>query len=124
MALGATHWSVRPRIRRRAERLVRDSSSTWNTYEDHPQGYHLDDVSVDFWGNGGRGDPLPPRVGDRICQRLLNQRARLPVAWIIWEGKIWQPHTGWQIYNGWFGDHYDHVHVTFRVRSETAGRIP
>lgn len=124
MALGATHWDVRRDVKAKANRMVELYGGSWNTYENHPQGYFLDDVSVDFWNDRGRGAPIPPTVGSKITSRLLQTRARFPIAWLIWEGKIWQPHSGWQDYSGWQGEHFDHVHVTFRLYSDTAGRTP
>lgn len=121
---GQTHWDVKPKVRRISERFAARNPITWNTYKDHPKGYHLDDVSVDYWGPSGRGDPISQHIGTLIAGRLLQRRARTPIAWLIWNGRIWQSSTGWQPYNGWQGMHYDHVHVTFRMYSNTAGRTP
>lgn len=97
---------------------------TWNSYLDHPVGYHLDDISVDFWGDGGRGDPITPVHGNLISQRAL-KNSRLPaIAWMIWNRRIWRPNVGWMPYNGWSGWHEDHVHITWNLYSRTAGKWP
>lgn len=124
MALGPTHYRVKPLVRRRANALVERYGGTWNTYLDHPTGYHLDDVSVDFWGEGGRGVPIGPARGQKIVDQLLATIQLTPVAWIIWRGRAWRPHTGWRDYPGWLGLHMGHVHCTFNLYSNTAGAWP
>ena len=119
-----THHRVRRKVRREANRIQRLGASRWNTYYDHPVGYGLDDVSVDHWGEGGRGTRIKESVGNAIVQRVLNRRQKYPVAWLIWFRRIWTPAWGWQPYNGWSGAHEDHVHVTYNYYSRTAGRWP
>lgn len=119
-----THWDVRRAAKRVANRLQNSLATRWNTYYDHPVGYALDDISVDFWGPSGRGDPITPSVGEKICARLLGNIDDRPIAWLIWNGRIWTPQNGWQPYNGWSGMHKDHVHVTFNMYSRVGGRWP
>jgi hypothetical protein len=110
---GPTHWDVRPDVRRVANRVAERFDCTWNTYRDHPPGAHLDEVSVDFWGSGGRGDNLP-RDKRRKIARYLRQREGLPRwLWIINGNRGYLPNgerftpPGGRLWNG------GHVHVTF-----------
>jgi hypothetical protein len=112
--LGATHWRLRPDVRRVADLLTSlYPASRWNTYVDHPfPGW--DHVSFDLWGEGGRGHAIPIRTGELALQSLLNIR-RKPLLrhwifrhdwWTSWGGEgIWVPddHSGW----------LRHLHVTF-----------
>lgn len=119
-----TSHAVRKAVRREANFHASERDVTWNTYYDHPVGYHLDDVSVDFWGTSGRGDAIKTEDGNEIVRKALNRLDIVPVAWLIWRGRIWYPYTGWSTYSGWSGLHYDHVHITFNLYSRTAGKWP
>lgn len=124
MPLGATHWNVQSPVRDQAVDVVRRFGGTWNTYLDHPDGYALDDVSVDFWGPGGRGSPVGEARGTDISAWILGQNEIFPVAWLIWWGWWWRPDIGWKPYGNWMGGHFDHVHVTYLRHSNTARKLP
>lgn len=62
--------------------------------------------------------------GDRLAQFLLANRTQLGIYYLIWQDKIWLPHTGWTEYStsGKYGAqftgnwtdttrHMDHIHV-------------
>ena len=108
-----THWNVKPYVREHAQETATRFRTSWNTYYDHPPGYALDAVSVDFWDEGGRGYELDEHTGDAVVAWLLGQHVLVPIQWLIWFGHIWTPEAGWLVYNGWQGSHHDHVHVTF-----------
>lgn len=116
MSLGATHHNVAPEIARRAGSIARRYGASWNTYAGHglppARGERF---TVDFWGKGGRGSPLPESTGDAIVAWVLGQHVVIPVRILIWWSWIWLPTTGWQPYSGFQGNHGPgkdaHVHV-------------
>jgi hypothetical protein len=108
-----THHSWRPDVRAVVEYIESRFSTAANTYNDHPVGWGLDNVSVDFWGLGGRGDPIDPNVGQEIVEFLFNDPNLLWFRWLIWQGWIWEHTLGWQPYDDPFDMHFDHVHLTF-----------
>lgn len=118
MALGATHWNVHAPVRRAAEEVVRRFGGSWNTYRRHglppARGEHY---TVDYWGPGGRGDPLPESTGDAMVAWILGQEEVIPVKILIWFGWIWLPNVGWRPYSGFQGNHGPgpdaHVHVGY-----------
>src|SRR5215207_11615064 len=58
---GATHYNWRPDVRRLVDYIEYWYATAANTYYNHPTGWWLDDVSVDFWSPWGRGSPsIPP----------------------------------------------------------------
>jgi hypothetical protein len=86
-----------------------------NTYVDHPNGWRLDNRSVDFWNPAGRGFPIDFTVGEAIVNYVMNIDGNNPpfTSWYIWQGVIWDNFYGYR----WYWDendlHYDHVHFTF-----------
>lgn len=122
MIFGPTHYNVQAALKFIAETICAALGCTWNTYENHPQPYWLDDISIDFWGRYGRGNPIGRLVGRRVTRRLIRQhKNNVPICYIRWRGKIWHPKSGWYKFNPDGIGHYDHVHVTFDRYSETAG---
>ena len=113
MALGATHWNFRADVRRKADALAANRDVTYNTYVDHPfPGW--DRRSVDFWGPGGRGDPIARIDGRGIWTQLMRHRGEWGVRHIIFERRWW---TNWAGELEWESDDHSgdlrHVHVTF-----------
>jgi hypothetical protein len=124
MGLGPTHYRVLPVLKRVADRIVSRVGGTWNTYLDHPTGYHLDDISIDFWGPGGRGDPIGRLRGWRVSRRLIRlNRKGLPICYIRWRHRIWHPRTGWYFFNPDGISHDDHVHFTADLFSRVADGV-
>jgi hypothetical protein len=122
MIFGPTHYNVLPAVKTEADRLVARNGGTWNTYTDHPMPYWLDDISVDFWGERGRGAPVGQRRGWRQARALIQQSGKhIPICYIRWRGMIWHPKSGWYAFNPDGIGHYDHVHVTFDLYSQVAG---
>lgn len=119
-----THYHVRAFLRSYADEVAHVVLGTWNTYTDHPPGYYLDDISIDWWGQHGRGDPLTELQGDTVAKYLIQNRHKRPIAWLIWNSKIWTPGQKWEPYSGWAGTHQDHVHCTFDAYSRTGDRWP
>lgn len=111
---GATRWLWRPEVRRRVQQVLdKWPHVTANTYVCHPWcGWAR--VSVDFWGAGGRGDPLPSTVGPDIRRFLMNQPRPPLIRHTIWEHQLW---TSWGGYSFWTRDDHDgslrHLHVTY-----------
>jgi hypothetical protein len=72
MTLGPTHWRWRADV----ERVVLHLEATFprircNTYVAHPwEGW--DGQSIDVWGAGGRGDPLPLETGHKVVREAFN----------------------------------------------------
>lgn len=121
---GPTHYNVLPIVRRVSDELVDHYGGTWNTYEDHPEPYWLDDISVDHWGPMGRGNPIGAVRGWRIARSIIRRnRLGLPVCYIRYRGRIWHPRSGWYRFNPDGIGHYDHVHVTYDFPSQTSGGV-
>ena len=92
--------------------------SVWaNTYVDHPPGFGMDDVSVDFWDYAGRAASLDSTIGREILNWIFNDQNAPWINWCIYEGYIWTDGVGWQEY--WDTDpwsdagHWYHLHITF-----------
>lgn len=114
MALGATHWGIREDVRRVVNAVLwRLPTTTWNTYHDHPwPGW--DARSVDFWGAGGRGDPLPRQSGPTILKIVFAWSGSVPIRHVIYRHRLWTSWGGWQVWRP--SDHAGeerHIHVTF-----------
>lgn len=110
---GPTSWSWRADVERLAWRFARRYSVAPNTYVDHPPGMHLDTVSIDFWGPGGRGDFINRRTARHIVRRLRNRKKAPHFRWIIFDRVGWYPDGTTFTPPG--GDSWNagHVHVTF-----------
>jgi hypothetical protein len=58
------------RVKRIAQRIANKDGfreKIWvNTYVKHPPAFPRPKLSMDVWGFGGRGDPLPPDLGNRV----------------------------------------------------------
>lgn len=99
--------------------MVRRFGGSWNTYFGHgsPSG-HDEDQTVDYWGAGGRGDPLGEEQGDAMVAWILGQHQVQPVQILIWWSWWWRPMLGWYEYPGWGGPHGPgedaHIHVVYR----------
>ncbi|HVE99730.1 MAG TPA: hypothetical protein VNA27_00100 [Rubrobacteraceae bacterium] len=92
--------------------------SVWaNTYVDHPPGFGMDSVSVDFWDYAGRAASLDSTIGKGILNWIFNDQNAPWINWCIYEGYIWTDGVGWQEY--WDTDpwsdagHWYHLHITF-----------
>lgn len=101
-----------------------------NTYVDHPEwsgniswgehlGFNSQARSVDFWGKGGRGDPVGREHGSIIVRRIFNDPNPPWIYWVIWRGMIWTHDTGeWRVWHSdGTGAHFDHPHFTFMPRA-------
>lgn len=112
--LGATrhHWV--PPVRANVQAVLRTFSGvTANTYICHPWcGWGR--WSVDFWGPGGRGDP----ISDELSRASLNLLWRLPgppfIRHYIYRHDLW---TSWGGHSLWRADDHSgnlqHLHVTY-----------
>jgi hypothetical protein len=111
---GATRYHWTPQVSANVQRvLTRYPRVTANTYVCHPWcGWA--DVSVDFWGNGGRGDPLPTELGENIRHFLMNLRGLPNIRHTILNHQLW---TSWGGYTVWSRDDHTgglrHLHVTY-----------
>jgi hypothetical protein len=112
---GATHYNWRPDVWALVTYIQYWYSTAANTYYDHPTGWWLDDVSVDFWSPWGRGSPIDPYVGDAIWNDVFYDPNPPWIRWVIWRGWMWDWTGTWT----WYPDidpwdpHFDHVHFTF-----------
>jgi hypothetical protein len=113
-ALGATEYAWRPDVARVIRRLEAEFPRIRaNTYQDHPWP-SWDRVSVDFWGVGGRGDPIGERLGERVRQALWQLSPLPPVRHTIWQHTLWTSFGGVSYWRPF--DHSGkvrHLHVTF-----------
>lgn len=118
MALGRTHWDVRPHVATAARRVLRVADGSWNTYVDHGLPPAKGEAyTVDYWGPGGRGDPLREASGDAMCSWILGQHQVTPLRIVIWWSWIWLPGVGWHRYSGFQGSHGPgpdaHIHAGY-----------
>jgi hypothetical protein len=116
--LGAIHWDVSDDVAAFSNDVTRRFGGTWNTYKGHGEPPARGERrTVDFWGGGGRGAPLPVHQGDEIVAWILGQQELFPVYIVIWYSWIWLPSLGWRPYSGYRGNHGPgsdaHVHVGF-----------
>jgi hypothetical protein len=94
----------------------------WNPTSDHPRGRACDL----FPGTAGAfPDEAEQAAGWRVAEYLRTHAAALDVAYLIWQGRYWDPSVadagGWgkPYSSGVYdtadvtGGHYDHVHVSF-----------
>lgn len=114
MQWGATSWSVRADVRRVAIETCSRFRTTWNTYENHPPGLGLDEVSVDFWGPGGRGDRLGRLTRRRIARYLRRRKGAPHYRWIINGQRGYYPSGARFTPPGGAEWNAGHVHVTYQ----------
>lgn len=98
---------------------------TWACYSprpgqksEHPLGRACD---VAF-GNQIGQYPTPTQLdlGWKVTDWLMEHADTLGIEYLIWQGQIWDPSTGWRDYGGGgmhdpsdvTGGHYDHLHIT------------
>lgn len=99
-----------------AQYLVENYDCWVNTYVDHPPGWWLDDVSIDIWGPGGRGDQVNDS-GDAGFWDIFNNGVAPWIRWCIRDYYIWDDYNGWREF--WEfdlasdGPHVMHRHITF-----------
>lgn len=113
-ALGRTHFSWRPDVARIVREVLGEFSGvTANTYVNHPwPGF--DGQSVDFWGPGGRGDPLPTMKGYNIRRYLMRKPGAPHIRHTIYRRTLW---TRWSGEQPWTAEDHigalQHLHVTY-----------
>jgi hypothetical protein len=111
---GATTHSWVPEVRHNVHLVAaRWPNVRPNSYVCHPWcGWSR--FSVDFWGSGGRGDPLPEKIGPEIRRFLMNLPGPPAIRHTIWEHWIW---TSWGGYSPWIANDHSgrlrHLHVTY-----------
>ncbi len=90
-----------------------------NPTSDHPTGRACD---ITF-GAIGRFPTTTERAdGWRMTDWLTGNAEPLGITYLIWDGRIWSPTSGWRTYTGGgiynpnhpTGGHYDHIHVSVR----------
>lgn len=119
VGMGPTRWGWEPHVEKAINHVMSlVSGVTRNTYVDHPPSPHGQWHSVDYWGSGGRGDPINQGTGDKIVSTYMS-RFKDQLDYIIWRSQInsgggWQAHTG--PYN-----HEDHPHVTLLRKGGSNG---
>src|SRR3982751_4285103 len=95
---GATRYFWRADVRRNVQLvLARYSAASANTYVCHPW-CGWGPVSVDFWGPGGRGDPLRADLGPAIGNFLAGLAGPPMIRHTIWQHWLW---TSWGGYSWW-----------------------
>jgi uncharacterized protein (DUF3084 family) len=108
-AHGATMYQWAPGLEEKYWRPIANtvSGSTYNNYYGHPDGWEeREQYSADFWGPGGRGDPIGVPMGDAVLSAGLRIIGDALSYW-IWNNRdsmggnavALDPHT-------------DHVHFT------------
>jgi hypothetical protein len=112
--LGPTRWRWRRDVRRVVESIERRWPNVrCNTYVAHPWvGWSR--VSIDIWGTGGRGDPVPLKTGHEILQYLWERRVPPAVRHTIYLHQLRTSFGGASFWGP--DDHSDdlrHVHVTY-----------
>lgn len=112
--LGATRWRWTRPVRKTVQRtLSRFGQARANTYIGHPWPGWMR-VSVDYWGTGGRGDPLPAALAPTLAQFLLSMPGEPHIRHLIYEHNLW---TSWGGWTTWRPDDHSgelrHVHVTY-----------
>lgn len=84
-----------------------------NTYICHPW-CGWGPVSVDWWGIGGRGDPIPEQLGLRIRAYIMELPGLPNIRHTIFEHWLW---TSWGGYSWWAAEDHSgwlrHLHCTY-----------
>ena len=69
---------------------------------------------MDFWGAGGRGDPLGQQTGEEIRRFLMGLPRGPAIRHTILGHELW---TSWGGYSDWNADDHSgrlrHLHVTY-----------
>ncbi len=112
--LGATHWNWRPDVAEVVHQVERKFPTVKaNTYTNHPW-VGWDRQSVDFWGLGGRGDPIDYRDGLAVRAYLMGLPGAPHIRHTIYMNKLW---TSWGGYSYWAPmDHRGwlrHLHLSY-----------
>ncbi|MDP9439202.1 MAG: hypothetical protein M3P49_10720, partial [Actinomycetota bacterium] len=105
-AHGATMYSWAPGLREKWDAIARQVPGvTFNNYYGHPDGWEeREQYSADFWGPGGRGDPIGVPMGDATLQAGLGVLGDA-LSYFIWNGR-----ASWGFNPT--DPHRDHVHFT------------
>ncbi|MEX0705410.1 MAG: lytic transglycosylase domain-containing protein, partial [Nitriliruptoraceae bacterium] len=90
-----------------------------NPTSDHPRGRACD---ITYGAIGRFPTPAERAQGRAMTDWLITHADALGVSYLIWEGRIWSPRSGWRIYTGGriydprhpTGGHYDHIHISVR----------
>lgn len=100
------------------DRVIQQVRRRWpravpNTYVCHPWcGWSR--YSVDWWGAGGRGDPLSEHVAKEIRAYVMGLDGAPYIRHTILQHQLW---TSWGGYSYWSADDHDgrlqHLHVTY-----------
>jgi hypothetical protein len=112
--LGPTHYRWHPDVRALVQSaLAEHPRATANTYVAHPwRGWSR--WSVDFWGPGGRGDPIAVATGKSIRAFLVEQTGAPFIRHWIWRHTLWTSFGG---YSRWTADDHSgrlrHLHLTY-----------
>lgn len=111
---GATSYRWNDQVRRNVRLVLsRWPHVTANTYVCHPWcGWAP--YSVDFWGPGGRGDPIRRDTGLEIRKYLMHLPGKPNIRHTIYGHQLW---TSWAGYSRWTRDDHSgalrHLHVTY-----------
>ena len=114
------------RVKRVAQRVANKDGfrgKVWvNTYIKHPPAFPRPKLSMDVWGFGGRGDHLPPDLGDQVRHYLFKDPDPPDIWWQIYKGRTFvrDPST----FAAWFepaqsgpagsdAQHNHHIHTTY-----------
>jgi hypothetical protein len=112
--LGATRWRWRRDVRAVVAELSREfPAARPNTYVGHPWvGWGR--VSVDFWGPGGRGDPIQQDLGWQLLHYAFRMPGKPNLRHTIFLHQLWTSYGG---YSFWRPDDHSgalrHVHLTY-----------
>jgi hypothetical protein len=110
--LGATHYNLVDSVREKANAIASATGTKWNSYVGHGQlGGSSSDYTADFWGSGGRGDPLSASQGYKTASLALEKYNSNPsILYMIRQGEYWRG-GNWK---PWPQDpHNDHTHISW-----------
>jgi hypothetical protein len=114
VSLGPTHFRWRADVQEVVLKIHRNFPNVrCNTYEGHPwPGW--DGRSIDVWGLGGRGDPIPAHTGHAVKQFLRDLRGAPFIRHHIYLHELWTSFGG---YSTWISNDHSlslrHLHVTY-----------